>query len=162
MQIQKFSLSIRSNSLMLKTLQFLVNDRIFLHLFLPHGRLKSTLTLREMDRLSSQVPFLEPSESLRAHRSWAAAWLSGGVCWLWWQDRCLSTLNAALQFSLVTWQVNQATKWAVPPVWSPSTATHPGTTQSAAVSRTEREPEGKDRIKDMAKMKEKKVGWGGR
>lgn len=47
MQNLKSSLEIKSNILMLKTLHSSVNNSIFLCLFLPPERLKSSLTWRE-------------------------------------------------------------------------------------------------------------------
>ena len=114
MQNLKLSLGIRRNVLMLKILQSSMNDRIFLCLFLPPGRLKSSLTWREG---WTDCPLRSLSQSLweligreQQHDSAPAS------VWLYWQDRCLSMLNAALQFSPVTWQGKRSAKWTVAPV----------------------------------------------
>lgn len=70
----------------------------------------------------------------------------------------MSTLNAALQFSPVTWHVNQAAKWTVAPVLRSQRSCPPWKSTRTAVSRTGRETEGKDRIREMAKMKEGESG----
>ena len=105
---------------MLKTLYSSVNNGLFLCLFLPPGRLNSSLTWRE-GRV--HCPLRSLSQSL----------LSLGACWLlavsssmtqrqWLsscgdtEDRCLSILNAALQFFPVIWQVIHVRKWTVAPV----------------------------------------------
>ena len=67
------------------------------------------------------------------------------------EDRCLSTLNAALQFSPVPWHVNQAAKWTVAPVLRSQHSCPPWKSTGTAVSKTGRETEGKDRIREMKK-----------
>lgn len=145
---------------MLKILQSPVKDRIFLCLFLPHGRLKSSLTQREMDRLSSQVPFLEPSESLRAHRSWAAAWLSASGCRLWWQRGqvfvhtkcCLAVLPCHLAGESSN-QMDGSTCSEVPTLLL---TLEEHKVQLLAIQGGRQK--GKDMIRKMAKMKEREIG----
>lgn len=62
----KFSLGIKRNILMLKTLHSSVNNSIFLCLFLPWGRLKSSLTWRE-GWIVLSGPYLRAFRVLRAH-----------------------------------------------------------------------------------------------
>lgn len=154
------STGIRRNVLMLKILQSLVNDRIFLCPFLPHGRLKSSLTWREgwtdcpLRSLSQSVWVFESSSVVSSSMTQHQCLSSCGDR----EDRCLSMLNAALQFSPVTWHVNQAAKWTVAPVLRSQRSCPPWKSTRTAVSRTGRETEGKDRVREMAKMKEGESG----
>lgn len=64
-----------------------------------------------MDTLSSRVPFLEPSESESS--SVVSSSMTQRQCLSSCgdrEDRCLSMLNAALQFSPDTWQVKSSSK----------------------------------------------------
>lgn len=115
MQNLKFSLGIKRNILMLKTLHSSVNNSIFLCLFLPRGRLKISLTWREgwldcsLRSLSHSLPSFESTLVVSSSMTQCQCLPSCGDT----EDRCLSTLNAALQFFPVTWQVNHIAKWTV-------------------------------------------------
>lgn len=74
------------------------------------------------------------------------------------EHRCLSMLNAALQFSPVTWQVNHTAKWTVTPVLWSQHCCPPWKSTRCNCSRTGRETEGKNGIREMAKMKEGESG----
>lgn len=100
---------------MLKTLHSSVNNSIFLCLFLPHGRLESSLTWKEgwldcpFRSLSQSLPSFKStlvvSSSMTQHQCLPSC---GDT-----EDRCLYTLNAALKFFPVTWQVSHIEKWTV-------------------------------------------------